>query len=380
MKQINIGIKGIGSISPLGDHAHSFQAYQDKNHYFSTVHNEWGGQIHQDFQHKIDELRATDKRFKKLDKSTLLGMLAAKDAIANTSWKQGNFGVILGSSRGAAETLENSHKTYLNEGHCPTTTSPLTTMGNLSHWAGEYIGAGDARLSHSVTCSSSFHALLTALSWIEAGWQDQFIVGGVEAPLTAFFIEQMKALRIYAQPSNEKYPNQSLASAKKHNTMILGEGACVIAIEKAQAKENYLAKITGIGFGTEALTHHTSVSDRGENIYKAMKMATQYHSLADIDTVVMHAPGTILGDQSELNAVSDLFAENKPQITSNKWKIGHTLGASGMLSLEMALIMLQQANIISPPFVSSPHQIKPQRILVNAMGFGGNAVSVLIEK
>jgi hypothetical protein len=46
----------------------------------------------------------------------------------------------------------------------------------------------------------------------------------------------------------------------------------------------------------------------------------------------------------------------------------------------MAILMLQYQEFISVPFlnVKSPKYIK--NILVNAVGFGGNAVSILLSK
>ena len=381
MKKVDIGIVGIGSISPLGNHADAKVSYKINNHNFSIKDQYYAGQLSDKYSSIVEGLKSQDKRYRSLDRSTLLGMYSAEEAIKDSNWEKGSYGVTMGTSRGAAETLENAHEEFLKLSTCATTTSPITTMGNLSYWVGQHIQSNDLNLSHSITCSSSLHALLSAISWIEAGWQERFIVGGAEAPLTAFFQEQMKALRIAASyDSEELYPNHSLKFPKDKNTMILGEGACSLAIEKTQKDKSYQGRITGVGFGSEAISHHTSISNRGENIYKAMKMATQSIDLASVDAIVMHAPGTILGDQSEYNAVVDLFGKNTPYLTSNKWKIGHTLGASGTLSIEMGLIMLEQQSIISPPFVSSPPQIKPQRILINAMGFGGNAVSVLIEK
>ena len=95
----------------------------------------------------------------------------------------------------------------------------------------------------------------------------------------------------------------------------------------------------------------------------------------------MHAPGTIKGDQSEINAISKVFSKKTPFLTTNKWKLGHTFGASGMLSLELALLMLQHQKVINVPFANK--QNNPNflnKILVNAVGFGGNAVSILLTK
>jgi len=95
----------------------------------------------------------------------------------------------------------------------------------------------------------------------------------------------------------------------------------------------------------------------------------------------MHAPGTLKGDSAEYKAVQKVFGETLPLLTSNKWKIGHSLGASGLLSLELAVLMLQQQLFIPVPYLPIIQQNKPlQKILINAVGFGGNAVSILVSK
>jgi 3-oxoacyl-(acyl-carrier-protein) synthase len=94
----------------------------------------------------------------------------------------------------------------------------------------------------------------------------------------------------------------------------------------------------------------------------------------------MHAPGTIKGDLTEYRAIEKVFGESLPLLTTNKWKIGHTFGASGILSMEMAILMMQHNQFIGVPFVETQKQTKPiRKVLVNAVGFGGNAVSVLLS-
>jgi 3-oxoacyl-(acyl-carrier-protein) synthase len=94
----------------------------------------------------------------------------------------------------------------------------------------------------------------------------------------------------------------------------------------------------------------------------------------------MHAPGTIKGDLTEYRAIEKLFGNNLPLLTTNKWKIGHTFGASGILSVEMAILMLQNKQFISTPFFNQTSDSRAiRKVLVNAVGFGGNAVSVLLS-
>ena len=82
-----------------------------------------------------------------------------------------------------------------------------------------------------------------------------------------------------------------------------------------------------------------------------------------------------------MEAVKAIFGNELPLLTTNKWKIGHTFGASGLLSLELAVQMLQHQHFIGVPYLKDKTAKKKlNKILVNAVGFGGNAVSVLISK
>ena len=86
------------------------------------------------------------------------------------------------------------------------------------------------------------------------------------------------------------------------------------------------------------------------------------------------------GDRSECLAIEKIFGDNAPALTSNKWIIGHSLGASGAMSLERAVLMLQKQEFILVPFLKDgkkPDRIR--RIMVNAVGFGGNAVSLVVS-
>ena len=147
------------------------------------------------------------------------------------------------------------------------------------------------------------------------------------------------------------------------------------------SKENALAIIEGIGYATEVLEHNVSISTEAECFQKSMKMALGDVALEEIDAIVMHAPGTIKGDASEVKAIQKVFGDKTPLLTSNKWKLGHTFATSGMLSVELAVMMLKEQQFISVPFIEKQQSNKKlNKILVNAVGFGGNAVSVLLSK
>ncbi|MBG6186942.1 beta-ketoacyl synthase N-terminal-like domain-containing protein [Flavobacterium sp. CAN_S2] len=380
-----ISITAIASISPLGaDSKIIWENYLNENHCF-TEHvlddkKTFVAKLDNDSKEVVDTLRESDNKYKSLDKSVLYAMAASRKAMQNACWTQNDiFGINIGSSRGATDLFEKHYQEYLKTGKAQTLASPTTTLGNISSWVAHDLQSSGPEISHSITCSTALHAVLNGVAWLRAGMADKFLVGGSEAPLTDFTIAQMRALKIYSN-STEEYPNRALDLKKKQNTMILGEGAGVCCLEIGK-KENALAYIEGIGYATEILEHNISISAEATCFQKSMKMALQNTNLSEVDVIVMHAPGTIKGDLTEYKAIEKIFGESLPLLTTNKWKIGHTFGASGILSMELAILMMQHNRFIGVPFAEAQKQTKPiKKVLINAVGFGGNAVSILLQK
>ncbi|SNB19058.1 3-oxoacyl-(Acyl-carrier-protein) synthase [Flavobacterium psychrophilum] len=335
--------------------------------------------ISEELQKTVEALKTSDNKYKSLDNSVLYAILASREAVKNAGWTKNDvFGINIGSSRGATQLFEKHHQEFIQTGKTGTLASPTTTLGNISSWIAHDLKSSGPEISHSITCSTALHALLNGVAWLRAGMVDKFLVGGSEAPLTPFTIAQMQALKIYSKEETE-YKCQAFDLHKTKNTMVLGEGAAMICLEIDQSK-NSLAYIEGIGYATDILEHGISISTEADCFQKSMKMALQNTNLSDIDVVVMHAPGTIKGDLSEYKAIQKVFNKSLPMLTTNKWKIGHTFGTSGMLSLELAILMMQHNQFIGVPFAEKQTERKSiRKVLVNAVGFGGNAVSVLLS-
>ena len=379
-----ISITAIASVSPLGATSQTiWENYCNEKHCFTTHfldHKETTvAKLDSVSEEVVSGLQHSDIKYKSLDKSVLYAMAASRTAIQNAGWTSKDvFGINIGSSRGATDLFEKYHQDYLANGKAQTLASPTTTLGNISSWVAHDLQSSGPEISHSITCSTALHAVLNGVAWLRAGMADKFLVGGSEAPLTDFTIAQMRALKIYSN-SNEEWPNRAFDLDKKQNTMILGEGAGVCCLEVG-ATENALAYIEGIGYATELLEHNISISAEAVCFQKSMKMALQDTDIAAVDVIVMHAPGTIKGDLTEYRAIEKIFGESLPLLTTNKWKIGHTFGASGILSMELAILMMQHNRFIGVPFAKAQTQTKPiKKVLINAVGFGGNAVSVLLS-
>lgn len=379
-----ISITAITSISSLGNSPETvWKNYLSENPCFSTQfldHQDTAvAALGDESNAAVESLRQSDIKYKSLDQSVLFAMAASRKAIEKAGWNDKDvFGINIGSSRGATDLFEKHFQEYLETGKAQTLASPTTTLGNISSWVAHDLQSSGPEISHSITCSTALHAVLNGVAWLRSGMANKFLVGGSEAPLTDFTIGQMRALKIYSK-SDDKYPNRALDLEKKQNMMILGEGAGVCCLEVGK-KENALAFIEGIGYATEILEHNISISAEADCFQKSMRMAVANIDLSEVDVIVMHAPGTIKGDLTEYRAIQKVFGTDLPLLTTNKWKIGHTFGASGILSMEMAILMMQHNQFIGVPFAEAQKQTKPiRKVLVNAVGFGGNAVSVLLS-
>jgi 3-oxoacyl-(acyl-carrier-protein) synthase len=239
------------------------------------------------------------------------------------------------------------------------------------------------------------------MAWIRGRMAKRFVAGGAEAPLTDFTIAQMRALRIYAQDTESPYPCRPCAAdAGRKNTMVLGEGAGVVALEHLDSDEverredraraergtpagTPLARIAGAGFSVEPIENNTSLSEEGDSLRRSMRQALALSHLESVDCIITHTPGTSLGDRAELNAIRRLFGDRQlPVLTSNKWLLGHTLGAAGVLALEYALFILRTQHWVEYPypvaFTNPTRQIRS--VMVNSVGFGGNAGSLILTR
>ena len=379
-----VSIVSLSSFSPLGTTPDEvWESYLDKK---SCINNKVIGNnpvavssLNDAQLQEVQALRNANAKYKSLDDSVLYAILASRKAVKQAGWEHKDvFGINIGSSRGATGLFEQHHAAFINTGKTAVQSSPATTLGNISSWVAQDLKSSGPDISHSITCSTALHALLNGVAWLRAGMADKFLIGGSEAPLTPFTVAQMQAMKIYSSLEGD-YPCRAMDLQKSVNTMVLGEGAASACLQAGSAT-NAIASIEGIGYATELLEHSASISANAECLRRSMQMALEGIDLKEIDAVVMHAPGTIKGDLSEYNAIKEVFGNNLPLLTGNKWKIGHTFGPSGLLSLELALLMIKHNKFIDAAFMpgGQDFQRPVKKVLVNAVGFGGNAVSVVI--
>ncbi|HET6215305.1 MAG TPA: beta-ketoacyl synthase N-terminal-like domain-containing protein [Micromonosporaceae bacterium] len=238
-------------------------------------------------------------------------------------------------------------------------------------------------------CSAGLYALAIGTDLLSLGEADTVIVAATDA-----ITESMFGLldRVSPEPPDRVRPFD-----QDRLGVILGEGAAAVVVEplaRARARgARVLAVLRGVGTSCDA--HHVTAPLRA-GIGRAMRDAHRRAGVkpAEIDAILAHGTGTVLNDETEALALQDVFdgAAQRPVLTSLKSLIGHTSGASGLMSVVTAVEAIARHRI--PPTL---HHVRPIRELagfqvvtrhalplrvrtaqVNAFGFGGvNAVAVL---
>lgn len=384
MKQSKkISIVGWGSASALGHLPKDiWQAYLQPKTAMVQKDGHWVASLSPDAEARIDTLSQQEKGYQRLDRSVLLAMLAGERALKQAGWANKGIesGLYLGSSRGATSSWEAYFQQFQDQSErLSPQSSPLTTAGNLATHTAQHLGLHGFTSDNSITCSTALHAIANAVVWLESGRYSHFLAGGTEAPLTPFTLAQMNALKIYSNLPDCPFPNRALDLKKTDNTMVLGEGSALFALQTDATQP--FAHLSGLGYARENTSTLTAISKNGLALQKAMNQSLREAGQNTVDIIICHSPGTRLGDLSEWRAIRSVFGENMPSLTSNKWKLGHTLGASGGLSLELALLLLEHQTFVPIPYLtptSPPKNIRS--IMVNALGFGGNAISLIITK
>lgn len=283
--------------------------------------------------------------------------------------------VNIGSSRGSTDLWELHYRHALSGQRLSPAASPATTPGNIASSVARYLAAGAVVLDHSITCGSGLQAIANAAAWLRAGMCEQALAGGTEAPLSDFTLAQFRSLGIVSPVQNTRV-SMPLGRDKKQNSLCLGEGAGMVLLSSEPSEY----RIAGLGFGTEQAASLSGITPEGQALQQSMRAALQQSGIGEPDVLIAHAPGTLKGDEAETRAIQALFGTRLP-VFSTKHLSGHTLGASGMLSMQLALLLLQGLKPAPLPYETvfrTGTDLPVHSVLINATGFGGNAISLLL--
>lgn len=252
--------------------------------------------------------------------------------------------------------------------------------GSNTQQIADYFGCFADCTTISTACSSAANAIILGARLLEAGQADIVVAGGTEA-LSAFHLNGFRSLMIL-----DEQPCRPFDATRAG--LNLGEGAAYLVMERAERAQQRKADVHGwlSGWGNACdAFHQTATSDNGEGAYLAMTEALAMAGLQpqDIQYVNAHGTGTLNNDLSESVALSRVFGQAMPMVSSTKSFTGHTTSASGSIEAVICLLALRHqfvpANLgFSHPM---PGGITPtpgsdstplRHVLSNAFAFGGN--------
>ncbi|RRQ23963.1 beta-ketoacyl-ACP synthase I [Guyparkeria sp. SCN-R1] len=247
--------------------------------------------------------------------------------------------------------------------------------------------------SISSACSTSAHCIGAGVEQIQFGKQDVIFAGGGEElhwSLSAMF-DAMGALSSNFNDTPDKASRPY--DVGRDGFVIAGGGGMVVleSLEHAQARgATILAEVTGYGATSDG---YDMVQPSGEGAVRCMQQALSTVE-APIDYVNAHGTSTKVGDLRELQAMTEVFGDHQPIVTSTKSLSGHALGAAGVHEAIYSLLMMQNDFIAASANVETlepeaehariaTRTLEDQRIdtvLSNSFGFGGTNASLVMQR
>jgi 3-oxoacyl-(acyl-carrier-protein) synthase len=340
----------------------------------------------------LPELRAARKSDRCAQMALHAATQAWKQSGLNDAYAPERMGVVVGTSRGPIEKMEESFD-RLHHGTILPTLSAHSSLGSITGALAQCFGLKGPGAVVSATCASAAFAIGLAAEQILLGKADAMLVGGTEAPLHAVLLAQLQSSGVLG--SHEDASRACRPFDLTRNGMVLGEGSGFLVLERLGARPGVrpLAKLAGWSMTIDS-SGRTGMHEDGSSIVRTMQDALNLAQLSprEIGYLNAHGSGTVLNDFTEASAARQLFGERGVPCSSTKPITGHCLGATPALSAILCVEALRRQQL--PPAVNCaqpdpqcPVQlVAPQTrpaafnsVLSNSIGFWGYHASLIFS-
>lgn len=263
--------------------------------------------------------------------------------------------------------------------------------------------------SVGAACSSSMAALYTAFTQIQAGIIDAAVVGGGEERYAPLYLAEFSAIGALARTS------EHIATPEAHsrpfdlyrNGFVLGEGGVMLVLEREDTARTRTAPLHGLVTAVSSQTNTAGLIEPSAH-FQTQAIRQSFAALdygpEAVDLVECHATATPLGDLAEAQSLAECFGhKNSSTVLSGyKGQIGHTTGASGLISLVHGLCAMKDGlypgtlncdtpdpalglekarlRILSAPEPWASPSTGIRRMQVNTFGFGGSCFVAQVEE
>jgi len=251
--------------------------------------------------------------------------------------------------------------------------------------------------TNAMSCASGTIALGEGWRWIREGEADVVVAGGVEAPLAPLCFGAFAIIRAMSTRNDD--PERACRPFdRERDGFIMGEGACVVILERwdlAQARgARIYAELAGYANTNDAY-HMTAPRPDAAQAARAMRAALASAGVRPdaVDFISPHGSSTPLNDSTETLAIKQVFGEHayRIPISGTKPYHAHALGASGAIEVAIACLAMERGWIPPTLNLEQPDDdcdldyvpehgraFRPRVVLSNSFGFGGiNACVVL---
>lgn len=332
---------------------------------------------------------------RRLDRVQQFTMIAGREAWASAGAPEvdrDRLAVVVGNAIGGITSMLDQVERLRVGG--PRRVYPHTVtmmMGNGSAaWLSIELGARAGARAPVSACASGSEALLMARQMILAGDADVVVAGGVEACVTALTVAALSQTRALSR-RNDDPQRASRPFDADRDGFVLGEGAALLVLESEEHARGRGARVHAWLAGAAVTSDaHDIVNADPQNQARTMGLALRSAGRApeDIDFVHAHATSTPAGDLNEGQAIRS--AIGPVAVTSSKSMVGHLLGGAGALGALVATRALAEGSLpgtinvdtVDPQIdLDVVRTTRPGRYragLVNAFGFGGSNVSLVL--
>jgi 3-oxoacyl-(acyl-carrier-protein) synthase len=328
-----------------------------------------------------------NKGLRNHDRLTLFLLVAAKQALLDAGLKENGehkvyspsrMGLCSATAYGSLDAI--NELVMVAELEDPRFVNPNRFPNTVINSAAGYVSIWEDLRAPNVTVvdgnCGSLDALLNAETHLSHDRADAFLVGGGEVLSDPLYLAFRK-LGILAEGDRVFQPGGSDGQG-----MRIGEAAVYFCVEReADAKKrgnNRYGCVVGYGNAFEppesdAVVVHASQKSIERAIVAALTDARLPASA--IGGVVGSLNGVPMFDRAELAALAGLIGNDVP-VVAPKSVYGETFGSGGALGTACALAWLDGAAV--GPVVRGTPRVKPEALLVLAVGFYGNVSAVII--
>lgn len=395
-----VKITGIGPVTPAGIGREAF--FKGINEPISRIHAITrfdptsgpfvGAEVH-DFDLEDFAPNENPRRLSRHTQFSLAAaMLAMRDAnIMPDALKTLNPLVVTGTSIMDFDKIGRGMEAVFKKGtrYAPGSIMYEASVANVAGKIAQWLEVPTRMFTLQTSCCSGLDAIGQAFEQVATGQTEFALAGGSECPLSYYPLLGFNAAEL--SPATDESPERLCRPFDLWRTTgVLGEGACIFALEPESSPRTALAWITGYGIAND------SDGQTAMGLADAIKMALANAMRRTDEVGYINAWGTghRFIDVNETRALQKIFGCHLPDIpvTSIKGAIGTALGASGPIQTASTALSLLEG--VLPPTVNwetqdpgcplnlcnQTRRMHVRVAIVNAHGLSGSNSALVIEK